>query len=139
MHKTLKTLSTAMWKLTMFYVFTSTAFQKVKLQSWLWVEPWCQFHQHFTHSFYAGNLKKIQLSHQYLFTLSGSALVKAVRRTLMKLRSGSLERRTRHHPASSQSQERFHQACTQVRGWPRSYIFIWREFYLRSIGKSSRW
>jgi len=44
-------------------------------------------HQHFTYNFYAcrsQKSKKIQLSHQYLFTLSGSASVKAVRRTLMK-------------------------------------------------------
>jgi len=32
--------------------------------------------------------KKIQLSHKYLSTLSGSASVKAVRRTLMKLSPG---------------------------------------------------
>jgi hypothetical protein len=49
---------------------------------------WCQFHQHFTYNFYARRCqkrKKIQLSHKYLFTLSGSASVKAVCRTLMKL------------------------------------------------------
>jgi len=32
--------------------------------------------------------KKIQLCHQYLFTLSGSASIKAVHRTLMKLSPG---------------------------------------------------
>jgi len=32
---------------------------------------------------------KIQFSHQYLFTLSGSACIKAVHRTLMKLRSSN--------------------------------------------------
>jgi len=51
----------------------------------------CPFHQHSTDSFYAGRSqksKKIQLSHQYLITLSGSASVKAVRRTLMKLSPG---------------------------------------------------
>jgi len=48
----------------------------------------CQFHQSSTHSFCACRFrkgKKTQLSHWYLFTLSGSASVKAVRRTLMKL------------------------------------------------------
>jgi len=50
----------------------------------------CQFHQHFTYSFYtcrSQKHKKIQLSHHYLFTLtlSGSSSIKAVRRTLMKL------------------------------------------------------
>jgi len=57
------------------------------------IDTWCQFHQHFTQGFYARRSqkgKKIQLSHQYLFTLLGSARIKAVRRTLMKLR---LERR----------------------------------------------
>jgi hypothetical protein len=42
---------------------------------------WGQFHQCFTCSFYAcrsQKRKKIQLSHQYLFTLLGSACVKAV-------------------------------------------------------------
>jgi len=49
---------------------------------------WCQFHEHFTYSFYASRswrCKNIQLSHQYLFRLSGSASVKAVRSTVMKL------------------------------------------------------
>jgi len=48
----------------------------------------CQFHQRFTQSFYtrrSRKCKKIQLSHQYLFTLSGIARVKAVSRMLMKL------------------------------------------------------
>jgi len=52
----------------------------------------CQFHQRFTYSFYAcrsQNCKKIQLSHKYLFTLSGSSSVKAVHRTLMKLSHGN--------------------------------------------------
>ncbi len=52
---------------------------------------WAQFHQHFAYSFYACRCqkhKKILLSHQYLLTLSGSAGVKAVRRTLMKLSHG---------------------------------------------------
>jgi len=43
----------------------------------------CQFHQRFTYSFYARRSlkrKNIQLSHQYLFTLSRSARLKAVRR-----------------------------------------------------------
>ncbi len=47
-----------------------------------------QFHQRYTYSFYAcrsQKRKKIQLSHQYLFTLSGSTGAKAERRTLMKL------------------------------------------------------
>jgi len=47
-----------------------------------------QFHQHFTYNFYAHRSqkrKKIQLSHKYLFTLSGSASIKAVFWTLMKL------------------------------------------------------
>jgi len=50
-------------------------------------EIWCQFHQRSTYSFCAcrsQKRKKILLSHKYLFTLSGSASVKAVRRTLMK-------------------------------------------------------
>ncbi len=53
----------------------------------------CQFHQSFTRSFYtcrSQKRKKIQLSHQYLFTLSGSTSVKAVRRTLMKLSPGPI-------------------------------------------------
>ncbi len=48
----------------------------------------CQFHQHFMYNFYARRSqkrKKILLSHQYLFTFTGSASVKAVRRMLMKL------------------------------------------------------
>jgi len=52
---------------------------------------WCQFHQHFTPSFYASRSQKrekIHLSHQYLITLSGSASLKAVHRTLMKLSHG---------------------------------------------------
>jgi hypothetical protein len=51
----------------------------------------CHFHQRFTYSVFAhGSWKcaKIQLSHQYLFTLSGSVRVKAVHRTLMKLSPG---------------------------------------------------
>jgi len=51
----------------------------------------CQFHQRFTCSFYtrrSQKRKRIQLSHQYLFTLLGSASVKVVRRTLMKLSPG---------------------------------------------------
>ncbi len=36
------------------------------------------------------SVKKIQLSHQYLFTLSGCARVKAVCRTLMKLSPGPI-------------------------------------------------
>jgi len=49
---------------------------------------WCQFYQRFTYNFYthrSQKLKKIQWSHKYLLMLSGSASVKAVRRTLMKL------------------------------------------------------
>ncbi len=46
----------------------------------------CQFHQRFTCSFYRSQKhKNIQLSHQYLFTILGSAGVKALHRTLMKL------------------------------------------------------
>jgi len=48
----------------------------------------CQLHQHSKYSFYAHRSwqhKKIQLSHWYLFTLSGSASVKSVWRMLMKL------------------------------------------------------
>jgi len=48
---------------------------------------WCQCHQRSTYSFYvcrSRKRKKIQLRHWYLFTLSGSASVKAVQRTLMK-------------------------------------------------------
>ncbi len=44
--------------------------------------------KHFTSSFYVGRSqkhKKRQYSHQYLFALSGSAPVKAARKTLMKL------------------------------------------------------
>jgi len=47
-----------------------------------------RFHQCSSYSFYARRSKKqrkIQLSHQYLFTPSGSMSVKAVRKTLMKL------------------------------------------------------
>ncbi len=53
----------------------------------------CQFHQHFTRSFYACRSQKrknVQLSHQYLFTLLGSESVKAVCRTLMKLSPGEV-------------------------------------------------
>jgi len=100
------------------------------------IDPWGQFHQFFTSSFYSDHkkssckvffallgsahikaarkmlvkltpgvnfinvlrtaftlvdpkrVKKIQLSHMYLLTLAGSASVKAVRRTLMKLSPG---------------------------------------------------
>jgi len=52
----------------------------------------CKFHKHFRHSFYARSIsqkcKKIQLSHQNLFMLSGSALVKAVPRMFMKFSPG---------------------------------------------------
>jgi len=44
-----------------------------------------------TCSFYARRSrkrKKVELSHRYLFTLSGSVSIKAVRRTLMKLSPG---------------------------------------------------
>jgi len=56
---------------------------------------WAQLHQLSTYSFYvrrAQNRKKRQSSCQYLFTLLGSALVKAVCRMLMKLRLGLLGR-----------------------------------------------
>ncbi len=51
-------------------------------------ETRCQFHQRFMRCFYArrSQKRKKQLSHQYLFTLSGSAHVKAVCRTLIKLK-----------------------------------------------------
>ncbi len=59
------------------------------------IDPWCQFHQRSTYSFCARRSqkhkkygKKIQLSHQCLFTLLGSTSVKAVRRTLVKLTQG---------------------------------------------------
>jgi len=58
-------------------------------------ERGAQFHQRFKYNFYARRFqkrKKIQLSHKYLFTLSGSASVKAVRRALMKLSQGDGER-----------------------------------------------
>jgi len=51
----------------------------------------CQFHQRFTRNFYARRsrkCKKIQLSHEHLFTLLGSAGVKTVHRMLMKLTLG---------------------------------------------------
>jgi len=51
----------------------------------------CQFHQCFKYSFYSRRsqkCKKIQLGHKYLFTLLGSASIKAVRRMLMKLNPG---------------------------------------------------
>ncbi len=51
----------------------------------------CQFHQRFMAAFTLINHekpKKIQISHQYLFTLSGSVGAKAVRRSLMKLSLG---------------------------------------------------
>jgi len=54
----------------------------------LLIDTWCQFHQYFTRSFYSRGSqkrKKIQLSHQYFFTLSGSASLKAVRTTLIKI------------------------------------------------------
>jgi len=53
----------------------------------------CQFHQCFMYNFYAcrsQKRKKIQLSHKYLFMLSGSANVKAVLRTLMKSTEGEI-------------------------------------------------
>jgi len=49
---------------------------------------WAQFHQRSMYSFYARRSrkrKKIQVSHQYLFTLLVSACVKASGRTLIKL------------------------------------------------------
>jgi len=52
---------------------------------------WGRFHQRSTYSFYARRsrkCKKIQLSRQYLFMLSGPTSVKSVSRTLMKLTPG---------------------------------------------------
>ncbi len=52
------------------------------------LETRCQFHQCSTFSFYAHRAqksKKVQLSHQYLFMLSGSSGIKAVRRMLMNV------------------------------------------------------
>jgi len=49
---------------------------------------WAQFHQRSMYSFCAcrsQKRKKIQLSHKYLFTLSGSTGAKTASRTLMKL------------------------------------------------------
>ncbi len=60
------------------------------------IDTKCQCHRHFTCSVYtrrSQKRKKIQLSHQYLFTLLGSAGAKAVRRTLMKLSPGCNEYR----------------------------------------------
>jgi len=51
-------------------------------------QSWAQFQQHSMNSFFARRSrkrKKILLSHQYFFTLSGSAGANAVHRTLMKL------------------------------------------------------
>jgi len=62
-----------------------------KRTAWTPLESRCQFHQRSTHSFYARRSqkrKKIQLSHQYLLTLSGSASIKDRCRTLMKLSPG---------------------------------------------------
>ncbi len=52
--------------------------------------PWCQCHHHFTRSFYACRSQKHKKDWQLnvFFTLLGSASVKAVRRTLMKLSHG---------------------------------------------------
>jgi len=59
-------------------------------------ESWCQFHQRFTLlCLEIPKAWKIQLSHKYLFTLSGSESVKAVRRTLMKLSPGVNNSNTR--------------------------------------------
>jgi hypothetical protein len=55
------------------------------------IDTWAQFHQCSMYSFYARSSpkrKKILLSHKYLFTLSRSTCVKAVRRKLMKLIPG---------------------------------------------------
>jgi len=55
------------------------------------VDTWGRFHQRSTYSFCARRSqkrKKIQLSHQCLFTLLGSTSVKAVHRMLMKLSRG---------------------------------------------------
>jgi len=79
--------------------FISLECQTVLLWSmtdWMEVEGWeneyrRQFHQQFTYNFYARRSKKrkkIQLSHKYLSTLSGSASVKAEHRMLMKLSPG---------------------------------------------------
>jgi hypothetical protein len=69
---------------------TSLSQFKVPCLPWLWFSR-CQFHQHSTDSFYAQRSqkrKKMQLSHWYLFTLSGSASVEALCWTLMKLSPG---------------------------------------------------
>ncbi len=64
-------------------------------EMWNWSEngKWdrkstkCQFYQRFmqSYAYRSQKRKKIQFSHQYLFTLLGSVCVKDVRRTLMKL------------------------------------------------------
>jgi len=53
--------------------------------------PRCQFHQHFMHSFYAHRSQKCQmilLTWLSFFAHLRSALIKAARRTLMKLTPG---------------------------------------------------
>jgi len=65
-------------------LFLSCQFYRTSQKS----QSWAQFHQRFTCSFYAHGSRKrknIQLSHQYIFTLSGSRSIKAARKTLMKL------------------------------------------------------
>jgi len=51
------------------------------------IDPWCQFIQHFAHSFYVriSQKRKKSSSHYGPFALLGSALVKALRKLLMKL------------------------------------------------------
>jgi hypothetical protein len=72
----------------LFFGSAFTAKNHFKQPEWCGREIWSQFHQRFTYNFYAcrsQKCRKIQLSHKYLFTLSGSVSVKAARRTLMKL------------------------------------------------------
>jgi len=74
------------------FQLTQSGQRPIKLES---NPTWCKFHQHFTYSFYtrrSQKRKKIQLSHKYLYTLLGSMNIKAVRKTLMKLSPGELQR-----------------------------------------------
>ncbi len=68
--------------------YSSATFLIVYVQTVELYPTWCHFYQRFMRSFYARRSQKrknIQLSHQYLFTLLGSARTKAAHRTLMKL------------------------------------------------------
>jgi len=81
-------------------------------------------------SFYAHRSqkrKKIQLSHQYLFTLSGSESVKAVRRTLMKLTPDGHQFAFRETPVNRIPLWRWDKSCSGLLGFVlRLHSFLWR-------------